>query len=161
VWDRLFGTFAEETEKPIYGITSPLASYNPLWAQVHYWVELLRRTPREGLSLWWRAPSHGAHKGADAGAVEPRGRSDPRTPPGVKMYVVVQLALLTAGTFVLLLHSAELSLRLLGLASAAVLLGTLAFGALLEGRRWALPAEVGRLALTLALFGAWTSGALH
>ena len=40
VWDRLFGSFAEEREEPVYGITKPLASFNPLWANLHYWVEM-------------------------------------------------------------------------------------------------------------------------
>jgi sterol desaturase/sphingolipid hydroxylase (fatty acid hydroxylase superfamily) len=30
VWDRLFGTFAEEKTKPVYGLTTPLKSHNPL-----------------------------------------------------------------------------------------------------------------------------------
>ena len=29
VWDRLFGTYAEEIEQPVYGITKPLASFDP------------------------------------------------------------------------------------------------------------------------------------
>jgi sterol desaturase/sphingolipid hydroxylase (fatty acid hydroxylase superfamily) len=37
VWDRLFGTFEEEQEdqSPIYGIRTPLKSWNPLWANIH------------------------------------------------------------------------------------------------------------------------------
>ncbi len=31
VWDRVFGTFEPETERPVYGITAPLQSHNPLW----------------------------------------------------------------------------------------------------------------------------------
>ncbi|AQQ69327.1 hypothetical protein Mag101_01950 [Microbulbifer agarilyticus] len=30
IWDRLFGTFAEETEKVVYGVSSPINSVNPL-----------------------------------------------------------------------------------------------------------------------------------
>src|SRR5256885_6333663 len=43
VWDRLFGTYAEEEEEPVYGITTPLASWNPVWANLHYWVDLASR----------------------------------------------------------------------------------------------------------------------
>ncbi|MEO1083199.1 MAG: sterol desaturase family protein, partial [Acidobacteriota bacterium] len=35
VWDRLYGSFQEEEEEPTYGITKPLRSWNPLWANVH------------------------------------------------------------------------------------------------------------------------------
>ncbi|MFC2176296.1 sterol desaturase family protein, partial [Bacteroidota bacterium] len=40
IWDKLFGTFAKEEEEPVYGITSPLKSWNPIWANLHYWKEL-------------------------------------------------------------------------------------------------------------------------
>lgn len=44
VWDRLFGTFSEESEdeKIIYGITTPLRSWNPLWANLHVFATMLR-----------------------------------------------------------------------------------------------------------------------
>lgn len=37
IWDKLFGSFAEEKEAPVYGITTPLASWNPLWANFVHW----------------------------------------------------------------------------------------------------------------------------
>ena len=46
VWDRLFGTYQEEEEEPAYGITTPLASWNPVWANLHYWVELAEKARR-------------------------------------------------------------------------------------------------------------------
>ena len=46
VWDRMFGTFKEEEEEPVYGITTPLANWNPVWANLHYWAELLHMARR-------------------------------------------------------------------------------------------------------------------
>lgn len=40
IWDRMFGTFQKEEEEVIYGITKPLNSWNPIWANLHYWKEL-------------------------------------------------------------------------------------------------------------------------
>lgn len=40
IWDRMFGTFAKEDKAPVYGITTPLNSWNPIWANVHFYVEL-------------------------------------------------------------------------------------------------------------------------
>jgi sterol desaturase/sphingolipid hydroxylase (fatty acid hydroxylase superfamily) len=39
-WDKLFGSFTEETEKPRYGIIKPLTSYNWLWINTHGWAEM-------------------------------------------------------------------------------------------------------------------------
>jgi sterol desaturase/sphingolipid hydroxylase (fatty acid hydroxylase superfamily) len=43
VWDRLFGTFAAEEERVVYGLTEPLESNGPVWAFVHGYVRLFRR----------------------------------------------------------------------------------------------------------------------
>ncbi len=40
IWDRIFGSFAEEKEEPRYGIVKPLESYNPLWINTHAWAEM-------------------------------------------------------------------------------------------------------------------------
>lgn len=45
LWDRIFRSFAEEKEEPVYGITKALNSYNPLWANFHaykdIWMKIL------------------------------------------------------------------------------------------------------------------------
>lgn len=40
IWDRIFGTFVAEDEKPRYGITNQLMSHNALWVNTHGWVEM-------------------------------------------------------------------------------------------------------------------------
>lgn len=40
IWDRLFGTFAEEKEEVSYGLIKPLNSYNLLWINTHGWAEM-------------------------------------------------------------------------------------------------------------------------
>ncbi|MGJ8680448.1 sterol desaturase family protein [Paraglaciecola sp.] len=44
LWDRLFNTFQPEldSEKPIYGIRKALKSWNPLWANVHVYSQLIK-----------------------------------------------------------------------------------------------------------------------
>ena len=42
IWDRLFGSFVEETEPPRYGIIKPINSHNPLWINAHAWVEMFQ-----------------------------------------------------------------------------------------------------------------------
>ncbi|MFN2501973.1 MAG: sterol desaturase family protein [Pyrinomonadaceae bacterium] len=47
VWDRLFGSFIQETEEPRYGTVKPIKSYNPLWINVHGWVEMHEAVKRQ------------------------------------------------------------------------------------------------------------------
>jgi sterol desaturase/sphingolipid hydroxylase (fatty acid hydroxylase superfamily) len=44
IWDRLFGTFAEEKPhtKIVYGLVHPVGTLNPLKIVVHEWVALIR-----------------------------------------------------------------------------------------------------------------------
>jgi sterol desaturase/sphingolipid hydroxylase (fatty acid hydroxylase superfamily) len=46
-WDRLFGTFIEETEAPRYGIIKPIQSYNWLWINSHGWAEMFEAMKRQ------------------------------------------------------------------------------------------------------------------
>jgi sterol desaturase/sphingolipid hydroxylase (fatty acid hydroxylase superfamily) len=62
IWDRLFGTFQEEEDDVVYGITKPLNSWNPVWANLHYWVELFdsaaqRITLREKIHVFFKKPA--------------------------------------------------------------------------------------------------------
>jgi sterol desaturase/sphingolipid hydroxylase (fatty acid hydroxylase superfamily) len=52
VFDRLFGTFVEETEAVDYGLVRQVRTHNPLWLTLHEWADMLRDVMRPGpLSL--------------------------------------------------------------------------------------------------------------
>ena len=155
VWDRIFGTYEEEVEPCVYGITKPLASFNPLWAQVHYYVELVKRTARaEGLDrarVWLASPAwHAKHEAAYAADVRARAKYDVTTSRKTRRYVFVQYMLLLALTPLLMVAHASLAPLALGVACAALALGLVAMGALLEEKSWARPLEVARVALSIA-----------
>jgi len=40
VWDRIFGTFQQEEEKSIYGLTKPIKSFNPIILVFQEWVDI-------------------------------------------------------------------------------------------------------------------------
>jgi sterol desaturase/sphingolipid hydroxylase (fatty acid hydroxylase superfamily) len=42
IWDRIFGTFQPEDEQPIYGITEPVNTYNPVTLVFHEFVDMVR-----------------------------------------------------------------------------------------------------------------------
>lgn len=41
IWDKIFGTFKEEQEEPVYGLTTPLKSYSFLWQHAHFILEMM------------------------------------------------------------------------------------------------------------------------
>ncbi|HPI11159.1 MAG TPA: sterol desaturase family protein, partial [Catalimonadaceae bacterium] len=42
VWDRIFGTFQEETEKPVFGLTTPLKTGSPSEVIFGEWAKLFQ-----------------------------------------------------------------------------------------------------------------------
>ena len=44
IWDRIFGTYKEEedSEAPIYGIRGRINTFNPIWANLHIYVKMIK-----------------------------------------------------------------------------------------------------------------------
>jgi hypothetical protein len=62
IWDRLFGTFQEEKEQTLYGITTPLNTYNPITLNFHEWKDICldvykSRSLKEGYAMLFTSPS--------------------------------------------------------------------------------------------------------
>lgn len=154
VWDRLFGSFQEEEEEPRYGIVTPLASWNPLWAQVHYLAYLVRtsreaRGWRDKLLVWvkppaWR-PAGLEPKGQPALRPSACRKYNARAPLPLNIYVAVHftaILLLSIG----FLGSADSMSTVQRVAGAVLVFATLSvFGAIFEAKRWALLVEPARL----------------
>ncbi|WP_242121676.1 sterol desaturase family protein [Aestuariivivens sediminicola] len=52
IWDRIFGTFQEEKEQAIYGITNPVNSFNPVYLVFHAWGDLLMDIKKRPNMIW-------------------------------------------------------------------------------------------------------------
>jgi sterol desaturase/sphingolipid hydroxylase (fatty acid hydroxylase superfamily) len=63
IWDRIFGTFEKEVEQPVYGLVKPLASFDPMWAQIAHFFDMARRssgyTGLDKLRVWLKGPEWG------------------------------------------------------------------------------------------------------
>ena len=61
IWDKLFGTFQEEDEKPKYGLTSSLETYNPFRVVFNEWIKIKKDISKPGplkqkLNYLFKAP---------------------------------------------------------------------------------------------------------
>ena len=50
IWDKLFGTFVEEDDRPIYGLTKNINTYNPIKIAFHEWQDMIRDATQPGLT---------------------------------------------------------------------------------------------------------------
>ncbi|HLA31719.1 MAG TPA: sterol desaturase family protein, partial [Pseudomonas sp.] len=169
VWDRLFGSFQEELdEQPaIFGVTTPLASWNPLWANLQFYAALWHDAVRaeswwDKLRIWFMRTGW---RPADVAAQYPQGKVDhgqfgkfevPLS-RAQKLYALAQFSLYAViGTGLLALgETLGLPALLLGLTWMAF--GLYVIGAWLENRPLAKRLEMLRLLLNLP--AAWL--ALH
>jgi len=163
VWDRLFGSFQEEddNEPVIFGVTTPLASWNPLWANLQFYAQLLadaRRTESywDKLRIWFMRTGW---RPADVAAKYPLTKPDLgqfrkfEVPLDARqqVYVVLQFAVYVALGSYLMNLADNLSTSALVLGWSAMALGLFVLGVALENRPWALRLELLRLALNLPL----------
>jgi alkylglycerol monooxygenase len=174
IWDRLFGTFQEELDKhpPVYGIRGQLRSWNPIWANLHYYWAMAKdswhaASWRDKLRVWiappgWRPP--------DVAARFPKATYDPRRdfvrfdPPrslALSLYVLAQFALLIAinSHFLAVLSKQTPALNIRYF--VWILASLLTLGGLLENRRSFAIWEAARLAVTALVViatGTWFGG---
>jgi alkylglycerol monooxygenase len=110
LWDRAFGTFQDERKDlPCeYGITTGLNSWNPLWANFHFWIDtakIARQTQRrrDKFLIWFKPP---AWLPEDMTTTKPAAyavqKFDPPTSAFTRGYIFVQLWLMTGASLWLL-----------------------------------------------------------
>lgn len=161
VWDRLFGTFQCEQQRPTYGTTIPLRSYNPLWGNwqhLHRTWRLCRAATRVRDKLWaWLAhPAWLPHGVTDPDPKPDRAHYDKYRPTigrGTTGYLLVNVVVvvLLAGPFVLIGHTFTVPQITAG--AAALILSHVAFNAIVEGKAWAPAVDWLRIASVAAVAG--------
>jgi alkylglycerol monooxygenase len=159
LWDRLFGTFKDErADMPcIYGITTGLKSWNPLWANFHFWadtVKLAWRTRNWGdkFRIWFKPPGWVPSDLGPYKPVDPNyPKFDPPTSAFTRTYIFVQFWLLTAASLWLLQVEKDLPRTFVLLLFGWMCFSLFVQGVWLEGRAFARKLECVRIALTLVL----------
>ncbi|SDI15249.1 Sterol desaturase/sphingolipid hydroxylase, fatty acid hydroxylase superfamily [Pseudomonas benzenivorans] len=161
LWDRLFGTYAEEREPVRYGVTTPVNTFDPIRLQFSWWrlLWLDARATRcwwDKLRLWWMPtgwrpqdvrerpwPAMGAEKFAQP------------CPASLRAYAFVQFLAINAlalGFLASVQRAAPWEPWLLVL---AILAGCVSLGLLFEGKRALWRWEGLRLLVLAGLALAW------
>jgi len=163
VWDRLFGTFKEEDEqlKPIYGIRSPLNSWNPLWANIHIFISMARdawltaRWSDKFRVLWartgWRPADVAARYPAEKSDLNSFNKYDPQLRVKVNVGIIGQYFIVSIFHAWGAQQASQLSTELLWATVIAQAYTLIVIGALLEGKQTAGFLENTRLLVLAAM----------
>ncbi|MDH0142188.1 sterol desaturase family protein [Aquipseudomonas alcaligenes] len=161
VWDRLFGTFADETEAVRYGVTTPVRTFDPLRLQFSWWRLLwadavATRSWWDKLRLWWM-PTGWRPADVRAGPWPKMGaeKFDCPSQAGLRWYAFAQFVAINALTLVYLASVKQAGWLLPLLLGPLILFGCVSLGWLFEGRRALWRLEAVRLALLAAFALAW------
>ena len=164
IWDKLFGTFEPEGATPVYGLVTPFQSWNPVWANFHYWKEIAQRSRAatrlgEKLRAWvanpaWFPKEQGGWHGAPPVDAKTFEKWDTPVSGTIKKLINAQFLVVGVAVTLTLLFQHQLAPHVLAVPCALLLLATVGWGALLESKRWAWGFEIALHLAVLVAAGA-------
>jgi alkylglycerol monooxygenase len=167
IWDRMFGTFQVEEEKPVYGVTTPPNSWNPVWVNVDHYHSMYQKMRQiEGWSdrlkylvykPGWLPESMGGYQRVAEVDRDAYRKFETAYPIGTGYYVLVQYLLVLGLTAIFLFLLNDFLLWEQGVVIAFVIWTILNCGGLFEQRRWAGISEfmrvlIGSLACSFVIY---------
>lgn len=162
IWDRLFGTFALETDKVIYGLVYPIRKYEVFHVQLHYYLYLWKKskfykTISHKLATFFNGPSWKPGKprlGDHVDNPKVTGKEvphDPSWPMPLQAYVVTHFLLVVGSYHELFENKMMLSqLTLLGMI-CYILLTLTSLGYIIDQRPRAAALEMFRCVIMVTL----------
>jgi sterol desaturase/sphingolipid hydroxylase (fatty acid hydroxylase superfamily) len=161
IWDKLFGTFQAEEEEVVYGITTPVNSWNPVWVNLHYWVDLFKSASHTSRFIdkikvflmppGWFPKNLGGFKPAPEITPDRLVKYDEGVYKSLGIYVLVQFIICLGYTsYFLNVTSTMNQIQIIGF-SIFIMLTLLVMGGIFEKQKWAMALEYIRLVSSLLL----------
>ena len=142
IWDKIFGTFQQEEEKPVFGLTKSLNSYSFLWQHFHFVLEMVIAFKRaHGWKQKWVVLF------GKPDAIDPRIRQYLEKKllknttinypsPILYRYIGIQTLITLCSLFFVILFEHYQSTLQLSLAAFFIIVSVINTGAMLEQKKW-------------------------
>jgi alkylglycerol monooxygenase len=144
IWDKMFGTFQAEEERPVYGTTKPLNSWNPIWANFEHF-ESINHQLKDANGFWSKMKVLFKKPGWDAKAAAympfpevERGvtpKFDTETPQYLNLYIFFQYLITTAFIIYFLFNSNKMNWVDTFTLGGIILFQFATAGGMLEGKK--------------------------
>ena len=161
IWDKMFGTYANETLKPVYGITNSLNSYSFLWQHFHYFLELfvafrLAKTYKEKLAVLFGSPANHDPRIRRLLEIKLLQRNFKISYSTTLITTIqVKTVITICAAFLTILFSNYISDGKMFLIVVYIILSVIITGAMLEQKRWIFHLEFLRVVLLFAFLSSW------
>ena len=157
IWDKMFGTFQPEEEKPTYGITQPLNSWNPVWANFAHYATMAKeiRTIKKPMDKvrylfykpGWLPEDQGGYRAPRKVEKATYHKYDTANLQSSNFYVLFQYILILIGTAFLLFNLDNFNLNEIAFLSILITISVVNCGALFEQKKWIIFAEEARIVI--------------
>jgi len=165
IWDRMFGTFQAEEERPTYGITKPVNSWNALWANISHYAEMsydLKRIPKwsDRVRYLFKKPGWlpeylGGYRAAPPIDKNTYRKYDTPSPLSVNLYVLFQFMICLGGTALFLFNQHKFLLSEKAFIATLIAIVVVNCGVLFEQTPWVKLAEWIRIILYPVILSAF------
>ncbi|MCW5912836.1 MAG: sterol desaturase family protein [Cyclobacteriaceae bacterium] len=161
IWDKMFGTFQAEEERPTYGITRPVNSWNPVWANFSHYSEMVKELKL--IPTWadkirylfkkpgWLPESMGGYRPAPEVDKNTYRKYDPSYPVRLNYYVLFQYIICLGVTAFFLFKQRDFSMSGKAIAATLISMWVVDCGVLFEQKNWVRYAEWIRIILFTVL----------
>jgi alkylglycerol monooxygenase len=161
IFDRWFGTFQAEEEEVVYGITKQTNSWNPLWVNFEYWIDLFRQAfqvkrVKNFFLMMFKMPGW---KPEELGGIQPLKEVTPETfhkydteiSSGLTNYAFTQFVIVLLSTTVFLVFQGkapfEQNFVLKVMVASLIVLSLVSIGGIFEKKSWTPMLEYLRIAV--------------
>lgn len=161
IWDKMFGTFQQEEERPTYGITKPLNSWNALWANFSHYAEMgkdLKRIPvwTDKIKYLFKKPGWmpgylGGYQTAQEVEKATYKKYDQPSGISLNLYVLFQYVLCITGTALFLFNASKFGLADKAFIAVLISIVVVNCGVMFENKAWVKISEWLRIILYPAL----------
>ncbi|MEM6380693.1 MAG: sterol desaturase family protein [Bacteroidota bacterium] len=146
IWDRIFGTFAEEKEKPVYGTLKKLDSWNPVEVNISYyrniasWISKSTSIKDKLRVIFGRSDMIPEYLIEDSNSQDHNGRDEKynagsKLSKAISIYVLIQFIMILSLAFLLLFFYHDLNWWEVVLVTFWALMSLNLLGQLLQGKR--------------------------
>ncbi|MBL7871793.1 MAG: sterol desaturase family protein [Cyclobacteriaceae bacterium] len=151
IWDKMFGTFQAEEERPTYGITKPINSWNAIWANFSHYAVMADEMKQ--IPSWsdkfkylfkkpgWLPESLGGYRAAPEVDKSTYRKFDTSYPMQLNYYVLFQYILCLFVTGLFLFKQTQFALTEKAIAAALISLWVVNSGVLFESKQWVIVSE--------------------
>lgn len=161
IWDRIFGSFQEEEERPVYGVTTPIHTWNPVYAHIIPFKNLFKdivkvKGLRNKLKVLfykpgWFPKEEGGFRHPPQVSRNSYQKYEVEVPLGLNFYLLVQYTITLVGAAIFMFNTANVSSAMQVIIVAYLIASVAVQGGMFDAKPWAMYAEYLRLLTAPAL----------